>query len=633
MKLKKQLAAFVAVVLAFCAILPVFAVDDTPVGRYLIQIPEDKKLTVRENPSSQAEAIDYLYNGETVEIVEVVNGWARARQNGVFGWFDARYAQLQQEYECAYLIADISTADASSVDFKALAAGGVDGVLLRFAVSANHAEVVAMDANYEANYEAAKAAGLVVGVYFASSAVNSAQIVREYEWLLQALSEQSHSFSLPVFYRPTTAEQKALSSAENTLLISAFCQQLTANGYQAGIYLPYDWTSQNMDFSALNAYTRWIADFGDYCNFTRSFDLWQYAAAQSFDGVTGEIGLSYLVRDIITQEPTESDPTESEPAETEPTETEPTDPVPEESTTAVSVLPEHTMGEFVVVREPGCSTCGEERAYCVDCGKLLAIRVIDPVGHQDSLWQTLRPATVEEGGILIRRCDICGEITKMQFTQLLDEAHAHVFSEWTYIDAVNDSILHRTIQEEGLTGEQTESQNRTACTVDRERVLICADCGEIVAVYADTPLAHTPVEEPAVVEADCENDGHSRILCRDCGLVLSDTVTPAYGHDVAEWEITKAPTLEEEGERQGICSRCQQTVQEIIPKLETILGDVNGDSQVTSADARLVLRVSVRLETLTDAAAEASADYNGDGNITSADARLILRAAIGLDTQ
>ena len=221
----------------------------------------------------------------------------------------------------------------------------------------------------------------------------------------------------------------------------------------------------------------------------------------------------------------------------------------------------------------------------------------------------------------------------MQFTQLLDEAHAHVFSEWTYIDAVNDSILHRTIQEEGLTGEQTESQNRTACTVDRERVLICADCGEIVAVYADTPLAHTPVEEPAAVEADCENDGHSRILCRDCGLVLSDTVTPAYGHDVAEWEITKAPTLEEEGERQGICSRCQQTVQEIIPKLETILGDVNGDSQVTSADARLVLRVSVRLETLTDAAAEASADYNGDGNITSADARLILRAAIGLDTQ
>ena len=631
MRLKKQIAVLVAAFLAFAVILPVFAADDTPVGRYLIQIPEDKKLTVRANPSSQAEAIDYLYNGDPVEIVDVVNGWARARKNGVFGWFDAQYAQLQQEYECAYLIADISTAGASSVDFNTLAAAGVDGVLLRFGVSANHAEVVAMDANYEANYEAAKAAGLAVGVYFASSAVNSAQIIREYEWVLQSLAERDDSFTLPVFYRPTTAEQKALPSAENTLLVSAFCQQMTANGYQAGIYLPYDWTSQNMDFSALNAYTRWIADFGDYCNFTRSFDLWQYTAAEAFEGVDGEIGLSYLVRDIITDEPQES--TESEPTESEPTETEPTEPVPEESTTAVSVLPEHTMGEFVVVREPGCSTCGEERAYCVDCGKLLAMRVTEPTGHRDSLWQTLRPATAEQGGILIRRCDICGEITKMQFTQPLESSHIHLFSDWTYIDAVQDSILHNTLREEGLTGEQTDTQTRTACTVDRERVLTCTDCGEVVAVYADTPAAHTPVESPAVVTADCENDGHSRVLCRDCGLVLTDEVTPAYGHDVAEWEIVKAPTPEEEGERQGTCARCHQTVREAIPKLEAILGDVNGDSRVTSADARLVLRVSVQLETLSDDAALAAADYNGDGRITSADARLILRAAVGLDAQ
>ena len=63
------------------------------------------------------------------------------------------------------------------------------------------------------------------------------------------------------------------------------------------------------------------------------------------------------------------------------------------------------------------------------------------------------------------------------------------------------------------------------------------------------------------------------------------------------------------------------------------MGDVNGDSRVTSADARLVLRVSVQLETLSDDAALAAADYNGDGHITSADARLILRAAVGLDAQ
>ncbi len=63
---------------------------------------------------------------------------------------------------------------------------------------------------------------------------------------------------------------------------------------------------------------------------------------------------------------------------------------------------------------------------------------------------------------------------------------------------------------------------------------------------------------------------------------------------------------------------------------EYVLGDVNGDGRITSADARLALRAAVSLETL-DAVQLLSADANGDGKVTSADARLILRVAVGLD--
>ncbi len=64
---------------------------------------------------------------------------------------------------------------------------------------------------------------------------------------------------------------------------------------------------------------------------------------------------------------------------------------------------------------------------------------------------------------------------------------------------------------------------------------------------------------------------------------------------------------------------------------EYVLGDVNGDGRITSADARLALRAAVSLETL-DAVKLLSADANSDGKVTSADARLILRVAIGLET-
>lgn len=61
------------------------------------------------------------------------------------------------------------------------------------------------------------------------------------------------------------------------------------------------------------------------------------------------------------------------------------------------------------------------------------------------------------------------------------------------------------------------------------------------------------------------------------------------------------------------------------------LGDIDGNDSITAADARLALRASVGLETLSpEQTAAADADFNG--TITAADARLILRASVGLET-
>jgi len=63
--------------------------------------------------------------------------------------------------------------------------------------------------------------------------------------------------------------------------------------------------------------------------------------------------------------------------------------------------------------------------------------------------------------------------------------------------------------------------------------------------------------------------------------------------------------------------------------VEYTLGDVNEDSKITPSDARLALRFSARLETLTPAQQKA-ADLNADGKVTASDARTLLRYAAGL---
>ena len=61
-------------------------------------------------------------------------------------------------------------------------------------------------------------------------------------------------------------------------------------------------------------------------------------------------------------------------------------------------------------------------------------------------------------------------------------------------------------------------------------------------------------------------------------------------------------------------------------------GDVDGDGNITAADARLALRKAVGLETYKENSPAFSAcDVNFDGRVTADDARLILRASVGLE--
>ena len=65
MKHKKSALIAVLLVLAIlcCTAIAAFAAETGTPGRYMISIPEDKRLVCRAEPSSDAEQIDYFSNG------------------------------------------------------------------------------------------------------------------------------------------------------------------------------------------------------------------------------------------------------------------------------------------------------------------------------------------------------------------------------------------------------------------------------------------------------------------------------------------------------------------------------------------------------------------------------------------
>ena len=145
-------------------------------------------------------------------------------------------------------------------------------------------------------------------------------------------------------------------------------------------------------------------------------------------------------------------------------------------------------------------------------------------------------------------------------------------------------------------------------------------------------------ERTAVIEISAENAAGKTVsfTCDSANIELSDTILALDKNGKTKLTVTGlmpgTATISVALNGTGLTAQTQVTVV-LIEESDVSTGDVDGDGKITSADARLALRASVKLETYRDGTAQfVSADVDKDGKITSADARTILRVSVKLET-
>ena len=158
----------------------------------------------------------------------------------------------------------------------------------------------------------------------------------------------------------------------------------------------------------------------------------------------------------------------------------------------------------------------------------------------------------------------------------------------------------------------------------------------------DKATGHSVTKVKAVKPTCTKNGTIEHYKCSKCSKLFSDSAAKkeitnitdkASGHSYS-WVVTKEAKVGVEGEKANKCKTCGDVKEtQKIPALEPeyILGDVDMNGEVKAADARLALRASVGLETLS-ATQKKAADADKNGEIKAADARLILRCSVGLET-
>ncbi len=176
------------------------------------------------------------------------------------------------------------------IDWASVKASGIEFAIIRIGYRGSTSGVLVVDSYFRKNLEGAKKAGLKIGVYFFTQAVNVTEAVEEASAVTTLVSAED--LDLPVFLDVEAAGGRAdgLDKNTRTANINAFCRTLKNAGYRAGVYANKRWFESYIDRDALEDWKIWLARYrsrepGMEC------DCWQYTSRGSVDGITGNVDL------------------------------------------------------------------------------------------------------------------------------------------------------------------------------------------------------------------------------------------------------------------------------------------------------------------------------------------------------
>lgn len=183
-----------------------------------------------------------------------------------------------------------------TIDWNQVKASGVNYVIIRCGYRGSSQGALIEDPKYKANISGATKAGLKVGVYFFSQAVDEVEAVQEASMVLSLV--KGYKISYPIFLDVEASGGRAdnISKETRTAVCKAFCQTIQNSGYTAGVYANKSWLTNKIDTSQLGNYKIWLAQYAAAPTYTGRYEIWQYKDSGSVPGISGhvDLNLSYL---------------------------------------------------------------------------------------------------------------------------------------------------------------------------------------------------------------------------------------------------------------------------------------------------------------------------------------------------
>ncbi len=175
------------------------------------------------------------------------------------------------------------------IDWNQVKAAGYEFAIIRVGYRGYGSGALVEDSHFRQNIQGATAAGLQVGLYFYSQAINEEEAVEEASMVLRLCS--GYRLDYPIYFDTEkvagdTGRADSLSRAERTACAVAFCETIRNAGYTAGVYSYASWFYNQLNMSNFGNYQIWIAQYRDVLDFSGRYNMWQYASNGCVPGIS-----------------------------------------------------------------------------------------------------------------------------------------------------------------------------------------------------------------------------------------------------------------------------------------------------------------------------------------------------------
>lgn len=181
-----------------------------------------------------------------------------------------------------------------TIDWKAVADAGVKFAMIRVAYRGYGSGELVQDKKAVENLQGAIDAGLDVGVYLFSQAINTEEALEEAAFVLNLIKD--YKITMPVVYDWEFVNNNARTANIDRRTVTdcsrAFLNEVRSAGYKPMVYFSPYHADYQIYLEELKDFDFWLALHSDRMRFPYAVDMWQYTHEGSVPGIRTNVDIN-----------------------------------------------------------------------------------------------------------------------------------------------------------------------------------------------------------------------------------------------------------------------------------------------------------------------------------------------------